>query len=136
MTHAISEPMMLNVTKGVRTILIALLLLLTIPSFSQENHQNDSLFIVTYTTGPAWDFDKTPNDQLYFSDHSQHLSALRKNGTIKLGARAGEKGIIVFSAKTLQKAREIINNDIAIINGLFRTEIQPFNVFYPGCIER
>ena len=136
MTHAISEPMMLNVTKGVRTILIALLLLLTIPSFSQENHQNDSLFIVTYTTGPAWDFDKTPNDQLYFSDHSQHLSALRKNGTIKLGARVGENGIIVFSAQSLSEAKAIVNDDVAIVNGLFKTEIQPFNVFYSGCVER
>ncbi|MFZ1805579.1 MAG: hypothetical protein WAU36_00065 [Cyclobacteriaceae bacterium] len=124
---------------AINTLKIVFLLLLTLTSsqsFSQENVQQDSLFVVTYTTGPAWDFEKTPNDQRYFSDHSQHLSALRKNGTIKLGARAGEKGIIVFSAKTFKEAIEIINNDIAIVHGLFETDIQAFNVFYPGCVER
>jgi len=105
-------------------------------SFAQEDVKQDSLFVVTYTTGPSWDFEKLPNEQTYFSEHSQHLSDLRKNGTIKLGARAGEKGIIVFSAKTFKEARAVINNDIAIVNGLFETDIQVFNVFYPGCVER
>lgn len=105
-------------------------------SFAQEDVKQDSLFVVTYTTGPSWDFEKLPNEQTYFSEHSQHLSDLRKSGTIKLGARAGEKGIIVFSAKTFKEARAVINNDIAIVNGLFETDIQVFNVFYPGCVER
>ncbi|MEQ8361235.1 MAG: hypothetical protein RIF39_14400 [Cyclobacteriaceae bacterium] len=105
-------------------------------AFGQDTHPGDSLFIVTYTTGPAWDFEKSPNDQPYFTEHSKHLSTLRKNGTIKLGARSGEKGIIIFSARTLMEAREIINSDIAIVNALFETDIQRFNVFYPGCVER
>lgn len=136
MTHVILERMMQNATKGGKAILIVVLLLTTIPSLAQEHLEKDSLYVVTYTTGPAWDFEKSPNDQPYFSEHSQHLSSLRKSGTIKLGARAGEKGIIVFSAKSLLNAREIINNDIAIVNGLFKTDIQAFNVFYPGCVER
>ncbi|MCB0491701.1 MAG: hypothetical protein KDC93_04715 [Cyclobacteriaceae bacterium] len=119
-----------------KIVLLFALTLTSIQSFGQENTPKDSLFVVTYTTGPAWDFEKSPNDQPYFSEHSKHLSTLRKNGTIKLGARSGEKGIIVFSAKTLKEAKEIINSDIAIVNSLFETDIQAFNVFYPGCVER
>lgn len=116
--------------------ILTLGLLISSVSFAQQVTPSDSLFIVTYSTGPAWDHKKAPNDQFYFSEHSQHLSALRKNGTIKLGARAADKGIIVFSSKTFAEAKQIVNNDIAIINGLFVTDIQKFNVFYPGCIER
>jgi uncharacterized protein YciI len=116
--------------------LLFLTLIASLYSFGQDTNEMDSLFIVTYTTGPAWDFEKSPNEQPYFSEHSKHLSTLRKNGTIKLGARSGEKGIIVFSAKTMIEAKEIINSDDAIVNGLFETDIQGFNVFYPGCVER
>jgi len=136
MIHVILERMIQSATNGGKAIFLIVLMGIAIPSFAQEHPVKDSLYLVTYTTGPSWDIEKSPNDQVYFSDHSKHLAELRKNGTIKLGARAGEKGIIVFSAKTLQKAREIINNDIAIINGLFETEIQPFHVFYPGCVDR
>lgn len=115
---------------------LSILLLNCFISFGQQAASPDSLYIVTYTTGPAWDQAKSPNNQLYFSEHSKHLSALRKNGTIKLGARAGDTGLIVFTSKTLAEAKEIINNDIAIVNGLFVTDIQKFNVFYPGCVER
>ncbi|MEZ4945330.1 MAG: hypothetical protein R2804_07385 [Cyclobacteriaceae bacterium] len=136
MIHATSEPMMQSAINTLKIVLLFALTLTSIQSFGQENTPKDSLFVVTYTTGPAWDFEKSPNDQPYFSEHSKHLSTLRKNGTIKLGARSGEKGIIVFSAKTLKEAKEIINSDIAIVNSLFETDIQAFNVFYPGCVER
>lgn len=136
MIHVILEPMMQSATNGSKAIFLVVLLVIAIPSFAQDHPEKDSLYMVTYTTGPSWDVEKSPNDQPYFSDHSKHLSALRKDGTIKLGARAGEKGIIVFSAKSLLEAKAIINDDIAVVNGLFETEIQPFNVFYPGCVER
>ena len=118
--------------------LILLLLIFSFPvfSFAQENQPKDSLYIVTYTTGPAWDHSKAPGEQTHFSDHSKHLSSLRKEGVIKLGARAAEKGIIVFVARSMTHAKEIINSDVAIAGGLFETDIQKFNVFYPGCVER
>ncbi|MEQ8425208.1 MAG: hypothetical protein RIA63_10900 [Cyclobacteriaceae bacterium] len=94
------------------------------------------IILFALAIGPGWDHSKTPNEQPHFATHSKHLSALRKDGVIKMGARAGEKGIIIFSAKTIDAAKEIINNDIAVQEGLFVTDIQKFNVFYPGCVER
>lgn len=98
--------------------------------------KKDSLFMVSYVTGPLWDESKSPNEQLHFSAHSSHLASLRKNGIIIFGARAGEKGIIVFKANNFESARGLINNDVAVVNGLFKTEIQKLNVFYPGCIDK
>lgn len=113
-----------------------MLLYLCMDARGQEVSAQDSLFMVSYTIGPAWDTTRPPNEQVHFSEHSKHLSALRKNGIIKLGARAGEKGIIIFTASTYAAAQDIINSDIAIVNGLFNTDIQRFNVFYPGCTEK
>lgn len=96
----------------------------------------DSLFVVTYTTGSTWSTTKSPGEQPYFKEHSAHLSQLRKNGVIKMGARYGDKGIIVIAAASLLKAKELIEADQAIQNKLFTAEVQKFNVFYEGCVER
>jgi len=98
--------------------------------------QTDSLFIVTYTTGTAWDVAKQPQEQAWFKEHSANLSKLRKDGIIKAGARYADKGIIVVAAKTLTTAKEIIFADAAVINKLFVADVQKLNVFYDGCFER
>lgn len=96
----------------------------------------DSLYIVTYTAGSAWDNTKAPNEQPYFPDHSANLGKLRKEGVIKAGARYAEKGIIFITASSLQAAREIILADQAVANKLFNADVQKLNVFYDGCIEK
>ena len=100
------------------------------------NAQIDSLFIVTYTTGSAWDTNKQPQEQPWFKEHSANLSKLRKEGIIKAGARYADKGIIVVAAKTILAAREFIFADAAVVNKLFVADIQKLNVFYEGCLER
>jgi uncharacterized protein YciI len=119
-----------------KTILLMVLIVLSTTIMAQSVQQKDSLFVVYYTTGPSWDHAKAPAEQAYFADHSKHLAALRKDGVIKMGARAGEKGIVIVSAESLEKAQSLINSDTAIVHQLFTTEIQRFNVFYPGCVER
>jgi hypothetical protein len=96
----------------------------------------DSLYIVTYVTGTAWDTAKPPHEQPYFKEHSANLSKLRKEGVIKAGARYAEKGIIFISATSLQHAQEIIFSDQAVINKLFIADVERLNVFYDGCIEK
>jgi hypothetical protein len=96
----------------------------------------DSLYMVTYTTGPAWDNSKSPNDQPYFKEHSSRLAQLRKDGIIKFGARYGNKGSIGIMAKNFQAAREIVFGDPAVINKLFDVEVQKLNIFYEGCLEK
>lgn len=96
----------------------------------------DSLYIVTYTTGTSWDTSKSPQDQNFFKEHSANLSKLRKEGVIKMGARYGEKGVIIIAAPSLENAKEIIYKDEAVIHKLFQADVQKLNVFYYGCLEK
>ena len=120
-----------------KTILFSLLICISCMAYSQtEKISTDSLYIVTYTTGTAWDTAKSPNEQPYFKEHSSNLSNLRKAGTIKFGARYAEKGIIIISASSFAAAKEIIFNDPAVKNNLFSADLQKLSPFYFGCIEK
>jgi len=112
------------------------LTLLLSMTYLAQGQSTDSLYAVTYTTGLAWDMNKSPNDQQYFKEHSARLSQLRKDGIIKAGARFGAKGLIVISAKSLSAAKEIVLADVAVINKLFVAEVEKMNVFYDGCLEQ
>ena len=109
-----------------------------LPGFAaaQDAPPADSLFIVTYTTGPAWNTAKPPNEQAYFKEHSANLSAWRKAGIIRFGARFADKGIIFLTERSLQAARERIAGDQGVAGGLFVADVQPLSPFYYGCIEK
>ena len=96
----------------------------------------DSLFIVTYTTGPSWDHAKGPGEQPHFKEHSANLGSWRKQGIIKFGARYGDKGIIFLSAASGTAARTLVLGDPAVVNKLFNADIQKLSPFYFGCIEK
>lgn len=115
---------------------VVALVLCTQVTFAQQTSPVDSLYIVTYTTGPKWDHAKVPHEQLYFTEHSANLGKLRKEGVIKAGARYAEKGIIFIKAPSLVAAREIIFADQAVVNQLFVADVQKLIVFYDGCIDR
>jgi uncharacterized protein YciI len=120
-----------------KALLLATLILVCIVSATaQETPTADSLYIVTYTTGPAWDVAKLPTEQPYFTDHSANLGKLRKEGVIKAGARYAEKGIIFLSAISLKAAKEIVFTDPAVVNKLFNADVQKVNIFYDGCLEK
>jgi hypothetical protein len=117
-------------------IILIFLLLLSANVYAQSPAEvKDTLFIVTYTTGPGWDQTKSPSDQPFFKEHSGFMSKLRKEGITKFGARYADKGIIVISATSVEKAKEIIFGDEAIENKLFFADVQKLNVFYEGCIS-
>jgi len=111
-------------------------LLMALGSVTAQEAKPDSLYLVTYTTGVAWDHTKAPNEQPYFKEHSANLGKLRKEGVITAGARYAEKGIIFMKTATLQAAKEIVFSDMAVINKLFNADVQKLNVFYDGCIEK
>ena len=115
---------------------ILLVMLFSPMTYLVYSQSTDSLYAVTYTTGPSWDGHKSPNEQLHFKEHSSRLSQLRKDGVIKVGARFGVKGMIVIAASSLKAAKEIIFSDTAVINKLFVAEVEKMNIFYDGCIER
>ena len=118
-----------------KTVLTGILLV-TLSACCNAQEAKDSLFIVTYTTGPLWDTSKNPGEQMHFKEHSSRLGQLRKDGVIKFGARYADKGIVVIAAPTTAAAREIVFVDQAVANKLFVADIQKLSIFYDGCLER
>lgn len=110
---------------------------LLVPFFlhAQENEAAKQNFVALYTVGSAWNMEKSPDDQLYFKEHSAFLSKLRKENTIIMGARYSDTGMIVFEASDLESAKNLLHEDIAIQNNLFQVVVHPFHPFYKGCIE-
>ena len=117
-----------------RLLFVLFFITLLFDARSQANA--DSLYIVTYTIGSAWDPAKKPFEQSYFKSHSENLSALRNAGTIKAGARYADKGIIIVMAPTFESAKELINKDPAVANNLFNADVQRLSIFYEGCLEK
>lgn len=115
------------------TCLTFALLAMALAAKAQNPVVADSLFIVTYTTGPSWDVSKKPNEQAYFKEHSANLAKWRKEGIIQLGARYADKGIIILKAPSLAVAKELVLKDEGVLYKLFEADVQKFNVFYQGC---
>ena len=105
-------------------------------AYGQSEETPDSLYMVTYTTGKAWDHTKSSGEQLFFKSHSGHLSALRKSGVITAGARYSDKGMIIIRSQSLPDAKNIIESDSAVSHHLFNVSVDKLSVFYPGCLER
>ena len=93
------------------------------------------LFAVEITVGPTWDVAKAPNEQAYFKEHSANLRRLRDGGHIVMGARYSDKGLIVFSARSADEVRLMMDADPSMAAGTFQFEVHAFNVFYPGLVQ-
>lgn len=92
------------------------------------------LFAIEIRTGPAWDASKPPQEQVGFKEHSANLRRLRESGSLLLGARYSDKGLIVVAAPSIDAARGMMDADPAMSAGTFVFEVHPFNAFYPGTI--
>ncbi len=93
------------------------------------------LFAIEIKTGPAWDPEKPPRQQTLFAEHSANLKRLRDAGSLVMGARYSDKGLVVVAAPALEQARAMIEADPSIAAGTFSYELHPFNVFYPGTVQ-
>lgn len=93
------------------------------------------LFAIEIKVGPKWDSSKPPQDQAYFREHSAHLRRLRENGSIVLGARYADKGLVVVAAASVEEARRLMDADPSMAAGTFVFEVHPFSVFYPGAVQ-
>jgi hypothetical protein len=94
-------------------------------------HAQDTLFVVHFSTGSAWDTTKAPNEQAGFAEHSANLKKLRSDGLILFGGRYEEFGMIILRDSTLESATRLLESDPGVSSGLFRYRIAPIRVFYP-----
>lgn len=94
-----------------------------------------SLFAVQIRTGENWDTMKPPQEQLHFRAHSANLKRLRDAGQLIVGARYSDVGLIVLEASSEAQARAMMDEDPSFAAGIFRYELSPLNVFYPGTLN-
>ena len=92
------------------------------------------LFIVHFTTGPAWVEGKPFGEQLHARDHSANLQRLRGRGSILIGARYGETGMVILRAESEGQARAEIDQDPAVRSGIFKYTLSELRPFYNGCV--
>jgi uncharacterized protein YciI len=93
------------------------------------------LFAVEIKTGPSWDHNKAPNEQAQFREHSANLKKLRDAGQIVVGARYSDKGLLIFTAKSVAEVKQLMDQDPSISAGTFKYEVHDFNVFYSGTLQ-
>jgi ketosteroid isomerase-like protein len=95
----------------------------------------DALFIVTFSTGPAWTAGTPPAEQPMFREHGANLQRLRREGRIALGARYADKGMIVARFPTEAAARQELAADPGVKAGTFTIELAELRPFFEGCLE-
>jgi hypothetical protein len=92
------------------------------------------LYAAIFKTGPTWDAAKAPNEQASFREHSANLAKLRAAGTVMMGARYADIGLVVVTAANESDARKLFETDPSIAAGTFTLDVQRFSVFYPGYV--
>ena len=75
----------------------------------------------------------TPFEQQTMSDHFERLKELMVKGVVILAGRTQNTdyssfGIVLFNAETIEAAREIMLNDPAVKNKVFRAELFPYKM--------
>jgi hypothetical protein len=123
--------------KNMKTIFLFIIMSTTGIAWAQEDKspKNYEYFIVLYTTGENWDKTKPAHEQLYFKEHSSHLSEMRKAKIVDIGGRYSDTGMILLKAKNETEAQFLIINDSSVQNKIFKADIFPFDMFYKGCVE-
>ena len=92
------------------------------------------LFIIHFTTGPAWVEGKPFGEQLHARDHSANLQRLRGDKSILIGARYGDTGMVILRAESEERARAEIDRDPAVQAGIFKYTLAELRPFYNGCV--
>lgn len=97
--------------------------------------QAPRLFAVELTLGPAWDTAKPANEQPGFAEHSANIRRLTESQALVIGARYGEKGLLVVSAADEAAARAHFAPDPMVEKKVFRADVAPFAAFKHGCTD-
>ncbi len=90
------------------------------------------LYAVRLSTGPAWDATKSPNDQGGMKEHSANIARMRREGTLVLGARFGELGLLVLRVPDEAAVRAQLAPDPTVASGVFKVQIDVFSPFAHG----
>lgn len=117
-----------------RSLPSALLIALLCCAAAPAQDTPERLFAVEIRTGAAWDPAKPPGEQPHFRAHSQHLAKLRAEGRIAMGARYGDKGLLVLKAASREEAAALVEADPSMQSRTFAYELHEMRVFQPGWV--
>jgi uncharacterized protein YciI len=117
------------------TLLLLLALSLGAQAQTPAPTSEPPLFAIQVRKGASWDEAKPPQAQAQFREHSAHLKRLRDAGSLVMGARYSEVGLLVVTAESEAAARALMEGDPSIAAGTFAIEVHPFNVFYGGSLQ-
>lgn len=75
----------------------------------------------------------TPEEAAIVAQHLAYLQRLAEQGVVVLAGRtqkADERafGIVIFRAASEEAARNVMNNDPAVKNGVMRAELYPYRI--------
>ena len=101
----------------------------------QETAQTKQYYIAIFSRGSAWEDAKPATEQVGFKEHSENLRRLRSEKRIAIGARYGDKGMVIVEAKNEDDARSLFVSDVMVSKKTFTLELHQFRPFYKGAIE-
>jgi len=125
---------------GLVALCVPVLLLATAPAAGTIRQgppqAADSLWALSFTTGPGWQVDRAPGEQTGFAAHSRNLSRLRTEGRILMGGRYGAVGLMLVRAGSEAEVRQLLAADSAVAAGVFKAEINVWRTVYDGSVPR
>lgn len=82
----------------------------------------------------------TPEEEAIIDAHVNHLDRLTRAGVIVLAGRTQTKdkntfGIVIFRAGSEEEARQIVNDDPGVAQGVWQAELFPFKIAFLGDLE-
>jgi uncharacterized protein YciI len=110
-------------------LLLSLILAAASPTVAAET--SGELFVVHFSTGPAWNEALAPGEQAGFTEHSANLKRLRAEGRILFGARYDEYGMLFVRAASAKAAAALFADDPGVQSGIFEYRVAALKVFYP-----
>jgi hypothetical protein len=116
-----------------RAIVASLIFAAGVAAGARAGAQAPKLFAVELTRGPAWDAAKPAGEQTGFSEHSANLRKLGDSQVLVIGARYGDKGLLLVSAADEAAARGHFSADPMVAKNIFRADVHPFSAFKHGC---
>jgi uncharacterized protein YciI len=123
-------------TRAASLLLVALAAagaLVALRSQTKQEPEKQFLYRVQANRAEVRKNGPTPEEATILTAHVQYLKKLTREGVTILAARTLNEdetsfGIVIFRAASEDAAREVMNNDPAVKNGVMRASLFPFRV--------
>ena len=95
------------------------------------------LYTVRATRGGMLTDGPTPEESQVLADHGSYIEGLARNGVVDTAGRTQNSdattfGIVILRAEDESAARQIMENDPAVLHGVMRAELFPFRTAFRG----